>query len=103
LTLMHQYLSGACFHGVRGPSSAWKSEGEVRFLCPVPGYDRHFNICENLGIEMIPVPMTDEGPDMNLVEALVGRDDRIKGMWCVPKYSNPTGHTYSDRVVDRIA
>ncbi len=108
LTLMYQYIAFALLHGVDGKSSSWQSLAEksgspVRFLCPVPGYDRHFTICEHFGIEMINIDFTDEGPDMDQVEALVAADAMIKGIWCVPKYSNPTGHTYSESVVKRMA
>ena len=104
LTLMYLFLLGAHRFGLDGPGSAWADDaGGARFLCPVPGYDRHFTICEDLGIEMVPVPMTGEGPDMDRVESLVAGDSGIRGMWCVPRYSNPTGETYSADTVRRIA
>jgi aspartate/methionine/tyrosine aminotransferase len=108
LTFMYQFISFAHLHGIAGPDSSWKSQSEragepVRFLCPVPGYDRHFTICEHFGIEMICVEFNDEGPDMDQIETLVAADPMIKGIWCVPKYSNPTGHTYSDSTVARLA
>ena len=104
LTLMYLFLLGAHRFGLDGAGSAWAdAPGGARFLCPVPGYDRHFTICEDLGIEMVPVPMTGEGPDMDRVEALLAGDPGVRGMWCVPRYSNPTGETYSADTVRRIA
>lgn len=103
LTLMFQMMLTAHQFGLTGPDSAWKNDGDVKFLCPVPGYDRHHTVCEQLGITMIPVPMTDTGPDMDKVEELIKDEPRIQGMWCVPKYSNPTGVVYSDETVERIA
>lgn len=103
LTLMFQVALTAHQFGLKDAASAWKNEGEVKFICPVPGYDRHFTICEQLGIKMVTVPMTSTGPDMNAVEALIKADKTIKGLWCVPKYSNPTGVVYSDETVERIA
>lgn len=103
LTLMYQSVLFALHFGVSGAGSAWRDEATVKFLCPVPGYDRHFTICEKLGIAMINVPFTDEGPNMDRIEELVASDSSIKGIWCVPRFSNPTGHVYSDATVQRFA
>ncbi|WP_116369081.1 aminotransferase class I/II-fold pyridoxal phosphate-dependent enzyme [Parahaliea mediterranea] len=103
LTLMYQVIDFAMNEGLRGEDTAWALGDKVKFLCPVPGYDRHFSICEYMRIEMIPVPMLDSGPDMDVVEQLVKADPTIKGIWCVPRFSNPTGTVYSDATVERIA
>lgn len=103
LTLMYQVVEFALREGLRGPESAWANHDEVKFLCPVPGYDRHFSICEYFGIEMLPVQMLDSGPDMDQVEALVAADPTIKGIWCVPRFSNPSGCVYSAATVERLA
>lgn len=103
LALMHDTIVRNLIFGNCDSAKPWQADGPVAFLCPVPGYDRHFSICEHYGIKMIPVPMNDDGPDMEIVEQLVAKDASIKGMWCVPKYSNPTGITYSEATVKRLA
>lgn len=103
LALMHDSIVYALLKGTCDSTAPWSKQGEIAFLCPVPGYDRHFKICEDYGIKMIQVALNDDGPDMDQVEKLVAQDASIKGIWCVPKYSNPTGTVYSDAVIERLA
>lgn len=102
LDIMYNVVQFAMQFGILG-STPWNKLDKVKFICPSPGYDRHFSICQNFGIDMISVPMLAGGPDMDLVETLVKDDESVKGIWCVPKYSNPTGITFSDKVVERMA
>ena len=103
LGLMHDAMTWAFIFGAAKGSAPWSAQAPVTFLCPSPGYDRHFAICEHLGIRMTPVELKGDGPDMDAVETLVASEAGIKGIWCVPKYSNPTGEVYSDEVVERLA
>ena len=102
LSIMYSCISRSFTHGVMG-NTPWYKLDKVKWLCPVPGYDRHFSITEYFGIEMINIPMDNNGPDMDMIEDLVAKDESIKGIWCVPKYSNPDGTTYSNEVVKRFA
>jgi DNA-binding transcriptional MocR family regulator len=103
LALMHDTIVYALLKGTCDSVAPWSAQGAIAFLCPVPGYDRHFKICQDYGIRMIPVALRDDGPGMDEVEQLVAGDESIKGMWCVPKYSNPTGTIYSDAIIERLA
>ena len=102
LNIMFDQISRAYTHGILG-NTPWCKLDKVKFLCPVPGYDRHFAITERFGIEMINIPMSESGPDMGMVEEYVSKDASVKGIWCVPKYSNPQGYTYSEETVKRMA
>ena len=103
LNIMYDTIAKNYIFGVSEDAQPWGTQGKIKWLCPVPGYDRHFGITEAFGIEMINIPMDENGPDMDMIEKLVSQDESIKGVWCVPKYSNPTGITFSDEVVKRFA
>ena len=102
LQLMYDTIAKAYTHGLLHSDRPWAKLDRIKWLCPAPGYDRHFKVAQSFGMELITVPMNDDGPDMDMVEEVI-KDPAVKGMWCVPKYSNPDGIIYSDEVVDRIA
>jgi aspartate/methionine/tyrosine aminotransferase len=102
LAMIHDVIVWALLKGVPGSQEPWGKAGEIAFLCPAPGYELHHRICEDLGIRLLPVPVTSDGPEIGTVEALA-RDPAVRGMWCVPTYANPTGEVWSDAVVDRLA
>lgn len=103
LNLMYDTIIKSLVHKLPRQTKSWSEQGRIKFLCPTPGYDRHFSICESFGIDMINVSLTGNGPDMDQIEKLVANDHSIKGMWCVPKYSNPSGESYSNDVIKRLA
>lgn len=103
LALMHDVIAFSLLKGTNDSTQPWSKDEEIAFLCPTPGYDRHFRICEDYGIRMIPVAINDDGPDMDQVEKLVAANASIKGMWCIPKYNNPSGTVYSDATIKRLA
>ena len=103
LQLMYNLVAIGYMFGFQDSPCPWSQVEKRKFLCPVPGYDRHFAITEEMGFDLISVPMSPDGPDMDMIEKLVAEDDTIKGIWCVPQYSNPDGYTYSDETIRRFA